>query len=142
MISYRYLILIVAVLFVIPVQGITTSQFHKFFGSFQGSFNHYRDVDCKEEYDEYSNPSKHTRNSAFGLLSCILDHATEIQKAEMGLVSIFLGLLPAMLLFLAPTASEISLLAWRRPVLALLLAFSVSLLNSIFRTLTLKPISY
>jgi hypothetical protein len=53
---------------------------------------------------------------------CILQNLVESIKAHMAAAAVVLGLVPPILATLGPTLGEISLLAWRRPLLALLLA--------------------
>jgi hypothetical protein len=50
----------------------------------------------------------------------------EFRKIEMSIVSVTFGLLPTVLMLMGPTTSEISLLARRRPLLAILLSVAMS----------------
>lgn len=60
----------------------------------------------------YSNP----------LITCLLGNANELAKADMASSGILLGLLPTILASVGSTLGETTLLASRRPILALLLA--------------------
>lgn len=51
----------------------------------------------------------------------ILLNMSEITKAEMGVVAVMLGLLPGVLQMIGPKVSDLSVLATRRPLLALFL---------------------
>lgn len=63
-----------------------------------------------------------TWQSCQGVLSCILDHTTEIKKAQLGTTSLILGLTPTILSWLGNDVFEMSLLSSQRPMLSILLS--------------------
>jgi hypothetical protein len=56
--------------------------------------------------------------------SCILEHTSEYNKATMAAANVLLGLLPVILVTMAPTMDELALIAIHRPVLASLLSMA------------------
>ncbi|KAH7382749.1 hypothetical protein DE146DRAFT_240689 [Phaeosphaeria sp. MPI-PUGE-AT-0046c] len=56
------------------------------------------------------------------VLNCILDHTSEMDKAQLGVTSLILGLTPTILSWLGSGLFEMSLLSSQRPVLGLLLS--------------------
>lgn len=69
-------------------------------------------------------------NLCYDQVRCILFHLPEDEKANEASASVLLGVIPSFLSSLGPTIPKISMLASRRPILALLL----SILPSNMRT--------
>ena len=118
-------LLLLLLLLATPARARTTSQFQDFFPAWRGTLVFARDNDCAGERDAYNDPSNTDRMAAYNLVGCLLAHLPEFAKLEMSIVAVVLGLLPTALMLLGPTTDEISLLARRRPLLALLLALAM-----------------
>jgi hypothetical protein len=85
------------------------------------SLSYIRDNNCTTQRDAYNDPANNDIWAAYSLANCILGYLPAFKTVEMSIVSILFGLLPSMMLMVGPTPGEVSLLAMRRPVLALLL---------------------
>lgn len=99
----------------------TASQFQKFFPAWSETLSFIRDNNCTTQRDAYNDSTKIDSGLAYNLANCILSYMPAFKGVEMSIVSILFGLLPSMMLMVGPTPGEVSLLAMRRPVLALLL---------------------
>jgi hypothetical protein len=107
----------------------TTSQFREFFPAWKSYLLQIIEKDdengCRKESAEYHDPSNTDKMLAFQLANCILGKMDEFRKTEMGITSVVLGLLPTILQQVGPTVAEVSVLATRRPLLALLLGIAM-----------------
>jgi hypothetical protein len=59
---------------------------------------------------------------SYRLANCMLENLSEFQKTEAGVVTVLFGLLPSIFMLIGPVPEDLSLLALRRPILAILLA--------------------
>src|SRR5262245_55095391 len=76
-------------------------------------------TNCSDEINKLrADPSR----GGHGTVTCLLDYLSEITKAEMGMCSIILGLLPMALHMVGPKVSEISIVAQHRPFLSFLIS--------------------
>jgi hypothetical protein len=80
---------------------------------------------CTTELDEYHNHSITSKQVVYNLTRCIIGNMDDFHPVEMSITSVLLGLLPMMLQMVGPTVKEVSLLAFRRPILALLLRIAM-----------------
>lgn len=67
-------------------------------------------------------------------ISCLLEHFSERDKAVMQSVSVLIGLLPALLSQIGPSAAQLQELAHHRPALAAILLGGAPVLNSLWGT--------
>ncbi|KAK4040857.1 hypothetical protein C8A01DRAFT_45877 [Parachaetomium inaequale] len=123
------IIALVFLLVAAPTMARTTSQFREFFPSWKSYLLQIIEKEdengCRKESAEYHDPSNTDKMLAFQLANCILGKMDEFRKTEMGITSVVLGLLPTILQQVGPTVSEVSVLATRRPLLALLLGIAM-----------------
>ncbi|KAK2883364.1 hypothetical protein FQN49_000004 [Arthroderma sp. PD_2] len=108
-----------------PVAARSTSQFRQFFPAWNGYLLDIIDKECKEQRDKYFDPSNGERMLSYNLADCLLGGMEEFRKTEMGITAVILGLLPTMLQTFGPTVAEVSVLASRRPLLALFLGIAM-----------------
>ncbi|KAK4233817.1 hypothetical protein C8A03DRAFT_19173 [Achaetomium macrosporum] len=112
-----------------PIMARTTSQFREFFPAWQGYLlqiiENETENGCRNESVEYHDPSNTDKMLTFQLINCILEKMDEFRKTEMSITSVILGLLPTILQQVGPTVAEVSVLATRRPLLALLLGIAM-----------------
>ncbi|QIW99727.1 hypothetical protein AMS68_005245 [Peltaster fructicola] len=99
-----------------------------------GDLLQYRGFFKNEEYQYYLTESTDlaARFNATGstsksryihiLVACMLEHMDELDKTQIAVANVILGVLPAILIFASSTCIELGLLAQRRPILTTLLA--------------------
>jgi hypothetical protein len=80
---------------------------------------------CTTELDEYHNHSITSKQVVYNLTRCIISNMDDFYLVEMSITSVLLGLLLMMLQMVGLTVKEVSLLAFRRPILALLLRIAM-----------------
>jgi hypothetical protein len=80
------------------------------------------DNNCTESVANYRNTRISNPSIGYDAMGCILDAFPEYRKAEIAAASVVLGLAPAMLAQLGPSYADTAVLAYRDPVLAVLLA--------------------
>jgi hypothetical protein len=117
---------------------LTNKRFEEWLWSDQ-TFASILRTNCSEEYDNYIdkiNTGWYTRWPEFRpynlsdmafvysnpLVTCLLENTNELNKADMASSGILLGLMPTILASVGSTLGETTLLASRRPILAMLLA--------------------
>ena len=122
--KYHRLFLVGPVALASPAWAHSTSNFEDFFPAWESMLKGIMANNCTEQFANYHNKPLDDHWAAFDLTDCILSNMTEFQKIEMSITAVILGLLPAMLRFIGPAVAEVSLLAVRRPILALLLAIA------------------
>jgi hypothetical protein len=94
------------------------TRFLNFFPVYRNDFIQIRDGPCAAEFALKQAGAEVCRS----LLSCMLENTSEVIKGDMGSGIVVLGLGPTILTFLGSGTAETSLLARRRPLLALLIA--------------------
>lgn len=94
------------------------TRFLKFFPVYRDDFIQIRDGSCAAEFALKQAGAQVCRS----LLNCMLENTSEVIKGDMGSGIVVLGLGPTILTFLGSGTAETSLLARRRPLLALLIA--------------------
>jgi hypothetical protein len=117
--------LVAALLLATPVQARSRYQFQHFFPIWGGQLIGIRDNNCSTQWHAYNDPNDDYHYLPYNLAGCLIENMTEFQKTEMSIVSVVFGLLPTALMLIGPTTSEISLLARRRPLLAILLSIAM-----------------
>lgn len=112
-----------------PTMARTTSQFGEFFpawnGYLLGIIGQPNENGCQKESTAYHDPSNQDRMLAYELSNCVLDKMDEFRKTEMGITAVVLGLLPTILQQVGPSVAEVTILATRRPLLAVLLGIAM-----------------
>lgn len=94
------------------------TRFLDFFPVYRSDFIQIRDGPCAAEFALKQAGAQVCRS----LLDCMLENTSEVIKGDMGSGIVVLGLGPTILTFLGSGTAETSLLARRRPLLALLIA--------------------
>jgi len=100
-------------------------QFRQFFGAGERDYvlRDLMEYSCSSEWKQLQdNPGR----GSYFLVACFLDRFTEIQKTEMAIVSVVLGLLPMALQFVGPKVADLAIMGMRRPVLAVLICLGSS----------------
>lgn len=108
-----------------PTLARTTSQFREFFPAWNGYLLDIIDTSCTPERDAYHDPSNNKNMLPYKLANCLLDGMEEFRKTEMGITAVILGLLPTILQRIGPTVAEVTVLASRRPLLAVMLGVAM-----------------
>ena len=96
-------------LFVYPVSTFPTAKFIEWFPQ---SHPTWINGPCKSLYE---------RGRCGDILNCILEHTSELRKTTIGAAQVMLGVTPALLSNLGSSVAEMSLVAFQRPFLSLLL---------------------
>ncbi|KAJ5771123.1 uncharacterized protein N7511_003174 [Penicillium nucicola] len=94
------------------------TRFLNFFPVYRNDFLQIRDGPCAAEFALKQSGAE----VCWSLLNCMLENTSEAIKGDMGSGIVALGLGPTILTFLGSGTAETSLLARRRPLLALLIA--------------------
>lgn len=106
------------VLCCVPTAFAKNTRFLNFFPVYRNDFIQIRDGPCAAEFALKQAGAEVCRS----LFNCMLENTSEVTKGDMGSGIIALGLGPTILTFLGSGTAETSLLARRRPLLALLIA--------------------
>ncbi|OQE32581.1 hypothetical protein PENFLA_c001G03982 [Penicillium flavigenum] len=106
------------VLCCVPTAFAKNTRFLNFFPLYRNYLIEIRDGPCAAEFALKQAGAEVCRS----LFNCMLDNTSEAIKGDMGSGIVALGLTPTILTFLGSGTAETSLLARRRPLLALLIA--------------------
>ena len=106
------------VLYCVPGAFAKNTRFVDFFPVYRNNFIQIRDGPCASEYALKQAGAEVCRK----LFNCMLENTSEVIKGDMASGTVALGLTPTILTFLGSGTAETSLLARRRPLLALLIA--------------------
>lgn len=112
--------------------AIPRHQFDSFFPGWDSMIQGILRANCSAQYADYTSvggpgPGPEGRvYMGFPVIECVLKQFPEYRKSEMAASAVILGLLPTTLQSLGSTSAETSLLALRRPGLALMVGFLFS----------------
>jgi len=103
------------------------ARFDQWFQQFAEELWNATHLNCSSEHERYCNlaeSSVHPESIASKMLNCLLgtDWLNEATKANMASAQVLLGFLPTILTFVGCDPTETSILALRRPLLAMLVA--------------------
>lgn len=116
-----------------------SKRYRNWFPDWTGQLENITATSCNETFETYDklvlakdvsgvdSPVKACKEH----ISCLLGHFSERDKAVMQTVSVLLGLLPALLSQIGPSAAQLQELAHHRPILAVLLLGGAPVLNSL-----------
>jgi hypothetical protein len=101
-------------------------KFDQWFPALSDELDRLVNNNCSQQVASYHNASDphYIRTNASAVNSCLLDHFPESDKFNFAVSAVLLGLLPTALGLLGSNPAEAGLLAYRRPLLALLLSLS------------------
>lgn len=117
-----------------------SERFRNWFPNWAGQLENITATSCNETFETYDKlvltedaPGVDGSDKACKQhVSCLLERFSERDKAVMQTVSVLLGLLPALLSQIGPSAAQIQELAHHRPILAACLLVGAPVLNSLW----------
>ena len=119
-----------------------SERFRDWFPDWKGQLENITATSCNESLETYhklilakdvpgvDSPAEACKEH----ISCLLEHFSERDKAVMQSVSVLIGLLPALLSQIGPSAVQLQELAHHRPALAAILLGGAPVLNSLWGT--------
>lgn len=126
----------------VSAQAAPNHQFDAFFPGWDAMIQEILEANCSRQYAAYTSGRVGPEGQAymgFPVIECVLQQFPEFRKSEMAASAVILGLLPTTLQSLGSTSAETSVLALRRPGLALLVRFFFSLWPTPFVCQRLTP---
>ncbi|KAJ5605559.1 hypothetical protein N7510_008340 [Penicillium lagena] len=112
------IMLSLVVLCCVPIAFAKNTRFINFFPAYRRFFIQTRDGPCAAKFALQQAGT----DVCWSLLNCMLENTSEVIQADTASGIVALGLTPTILTFLGSGTAETSLLARRRPLLALLIA--------------------
>lgn len=117
-----------------------SERFRGWFPHWAGQLENFTATSCNETLETYHKLvlAKHVpgvdspTEACKEHISCLLGHFSERDKAVMQTVSVILGLLPALLSQIGPSAAQLQQLAHHRPILSAFLLGGAPVLNSLW----------
>ncbi|RGP66129.1 hypothetical protein FSPOR_6955 [Fusarium sporotrichioides] len=125
--SYLLLASIILCCYVAPTIAMRSYiQYENFFPAWDSIIKQQFIDSCAEPLNNYKNRSDPNPKLGYHVIDCVLKTMPEFRKAELASAVVILGLAPAVLQIMSASYLDTAMLAYRRPLLASLLAMSSS----------------